>query len=94
MLLHSSVSALRQYVSALHSLQVDKERSSNWVSVIDATVGVLQQQLALNPDTGLLADFLVYDHSEDKYKPAKGKILERESDGDFGYNACRWVQQH
>ena len=50
---------------------------------------VLQQQLALHPDTGLLADFLVYDHSEKSYKPSKGKVLERDSDGDFSYNACR-----
>ena len=72
--------------------QVDTERSSNWVSVINATVAVLEQQLALHPDTGLLADFLVYDHSQKKYRPSKGKILERDSDGDFGYNACRYVK--
>ena len=54
---------------------------------------ILRQQLALHPDTGLLADFLVYDHSQQKYKPSQGKILERESDGDFGYNACRLVTQ-
>lgn len=72
--------------------QVDTERSSDWVSVINATVAVLQQQLALHPDTGLLADFLVYDHSQKRYKPPKGRILERDSDGDFGYNACRFVE--
>ena len=59
--------------------------------MIDATVQILQQQLALHPDTGLLADFLIYDHSDKKYKPSQGKILERDSDGDFGYNACRSV---
>ena len=52
---------------------------------------LLQQQLALHPDTGLLADFLVYNKSEKRYKPSKGKILERERDGDFGYNACRFA---
>ena len=72
--------------------QVDTERSSEWLSVIDATVRVLQHQLALHPDTGLLADFLVYDHSEKTYKPSQGRILERDSDGDFGYNACRYVE--
>ena len=51
---------------------------------------LLQQQLALHPDTGLLADFLVYDHSKNTYLPSKGRILERDSDGDFGYNACRF----
>ena len=72
--------------------QVDTERSSQWLGVIEATVKVLQQQLALHPDTGLLADFLVYNHSEHKYMPSKGRILERKSDGDFGYNACRFVK--
>lgn len=70
--------------------QVDTERSSQWLSVIEATVKLLQQQLALHPDTGLLADFLVYDHSKNTYLPSKGRILERDSDGDFGYNACRF----
>ena len=72
-------------------MQVDTERRSQWLGVIDASVEVLQQQLALHPDTGLLADFLVYDHAQKKYKPSQGKILERDSDGDFGYNACRSV---
>lgn len=74
--------------------QVDTERESQWLSVIEATVKVLQQQLALHPDTGLLADFLVYDHSKNRYMPSKGRILERDSDGDFGYNACRFVGDH
>ena len=52
---------------------------------------LLEQQLALHPDTGLLADFLVYNKSEKRYKPSKGKVLERERDGDFGYNACRFA---
>lgn len=52
---------------------------------------LLEQQLALHPDTGLLADFLVYNKSEKRYKPSIGKILERERDGDFGYNACRFA---
>ena len=72
-------------------LQVDTQRSKQWGSVIKASVQVLQQQLALHPETGLLADFLVYNKSEKRYKPSKGKILERDSDGDFGYNACRFV---
>ena len=72
-------------------LQVDTQRSKQWSSVIEASVQVLQQQLALHPETGLLADFLVYNKSEKRYKPSKGKILERDSDGDFGYNACRFV---
>ena len=73
------------------SCQIDTERKSQWLSVIEATVKVLQQQLALHPDTGLLANFLVYDHSDNRYMPSTGKILERDSDGDFGYNACRFV---
>ncbi|KAL3134950.1 hypothetical protein ABBQ32_007910 [Trebouxia sp. C0010 RCD-2024] len=73
--------------------EIDTERSSNWVSVMNATVAVLEQQLALHPDTGLLADFLVFDHSQKRYQPSKGKILERNSDGDFGYNACRFADR-
>ncbi|KAL0041273.1 hypothetical protein WJX77_010658 [Trebouxia sp. C0004] len=69
--------------------EVDTQRSKQWISVIEASVQVLQQQLALHPETGLLADFLVYNKSEKRFKPSKGKILERDSDGDFGYNACR-----
>ncbi len=72
-------------------MQVDTQRSKQWSSVIEASVQLLQQQLALHPETGLLADFLVYNKSEKRYKPSKGKILERDSDGDFGYNACRLV---
>lgn len=72
-------------------MQVDTQRSKQWSSVIEASVQLLQQQLALHPETGLLADFLVYNKSEKRYKPSKGKILERDSDGDFGYNACRFV---
>ncbi len=75
----------------MSTLQVDTERTQKWKTVIDAIVELLQQQLALHPDTGLLADFLVYNKSEKRYKPSKGKILERVSDGDFGYNACRQV---
>lgn len=80
--------------------EVDTKRKEEWEGLIQATVKLLQQQLALHPDTGLLADFLVYNKSEKRYKPSKGKILERERDGDFGYNACRapwrlavWYQQ-
>lgn len=82
-------------LTASHILlfQIDTERSSNWVSVMNATVAVLEQQLALHPDTGLLADFLVFDHSQKRYQPSKGKILERNSDGDFGYNACRFADR-
>ena len=68
---------------------MDKERSTEWARVVNATVQVLQQQYELHPETGLVADFLVYNHDEKCYKPAQGKVLERESDGEFGYNACR-----
>ncbi len=72
-------------------VQVDTKRSGQWQRVINAIVELLQQQLALHPKTGLLADFLVYNLAEKCYKPSQGKILERDSDGDFGYNACRRV---
>lgn len=44
-----------------------------WKQVLDCTIAVLQEQLALHPKTGLLADFLVYSTAEKRYKPAKGK---------------------
>jgi hypothetical protein len=41
---------------------------------------------------GLVADFHVFDSSIGKFRPVRGKILEKDpEDGHFGYNACRCV---
>lgn len=55
-------------------LQEDIERRTEWKQVLDCTIAVLQEQLALHPQTGLLADFLVYSTAEKRYKPAEGKL--------------------
>ena len=70
-------------------MQEDTKRSKEWKQVLDSTIAVLQDQLALHPETGLLADFLVYSPSKKHYRPAKGKILEKENDGEYGWNSCR-----
>ena len=55
-------------------LQEDTERRMEWKQVLDSTIAVLQEQLAMHPQTGLLADFLVYSTSEKRYKPAAGEL--------------------
>lgn len=45
-----------------------------WKQVLDSTITVLQDQLALHPQTGLVADFLVWSPSEKRYKPAEGTL--------------------
>lgn len=55
-------------------LQEDTERRAEWKQVLDCTIAVLQEQLALHPQTGLLADFLVYSTAEKRYKPAEGML--------------------
>jgi len=69
--------------------QEDTERAKEWKQVLDSTIAALQHQLRLHPQTGLLADFLVYDHSERCYKPCEGKILEKDNDGEYNWNSCR-----
>lgn len=71
-------------------MQEDTARSKEWRQVLDSTIAVLQDQLALHPETGLLADFLVYSPPEKRYKPSEGKILEKDSDGQYGWNSCRY----
>lgn len=55
-------------------MQEDTERRMEWKQVLESTIAVLNDQLALHPQTGLLADFLVYSVSEKRYKPAEGKL--------------------
>ncbi len=71
--------------------QEDTERAKEWKQVLDSTIAVLQHQLRLHPQTGLLADFLVYDHSERCYKPCEGKVLEKDNDGEYNWNSCRYL---
>ena len=70
-------------------MQVDTERSAEWRQVLDVTIAVLSHQLSLNPQTGLLADFLVYDHQKQQYMPCQGKVLEKDNDGEYNWNSCR-----
>ena len=71
--------------------QEDTERAKKWKQVVESTIAVLQHQLRLHPETGLLADFLVYDHSERCYKPCEGKVLEKDNDGEYNWNSCRYL---
>ncbi|MFD7499975.1 glycosyl hydrolase family 8 [Streptomyces sp. NPDC059850] len=59
-----------------------------WGAVLDthlSLAGDLQRRYA--PDTGLLPDFVVDAGSDPK--PAPGRVLESEHDGDLHWNACR-----
>jgi endo-1,4-beta-D-glucanase Y len=62
-----------------------------WNDVVaqsQAAVGTLQQNHA--PTTGLLPDFAVPTSASDRsLRPAPAGFLEGESDGRYGYNACR-----
>ena len=39
----------------------------------------------------MLADFLVYDHSKKHYMPCQGKVLEKDNDGEYNWNSCRYI---
>ncbi len=79
-------------LTAQFDQQEDTERAKEWKQVLDSTIAVLQHQLRLHPQTGLLADFLVYDHSERCYKPCEGKVLEKDNDGEYNWNSCRYLK--
>lgn len=53
-------------------------------AIVDTTEDV---QNEYSPDTGLLPDFLIYE--EGQWRPAPAEFLERDSDGDYSYNAAR-----
>ncbi|KAN0059626.1 hypothetical protein ACQY0O_008195 [Thecaphora frezii] len=57
-------------------------------SILSATISVSSQS-----ETGLLPDFLEYNHAEQTWKPAWGKLLESENDGHVSWNACRTLQR-
>lgn len=61
---------------------------NRWEDVEKAIVDTTEEvQNEYSPDTGLLPDFLVYE--EEQWRPAPPQFLERDSDGDYSYNAAR-----
>lgn len=66
-----------------------------WQQVLESTLRVAISQLDLNPRTGLIADFLVYDKKHG-WHPPKGKLLESKYDCEMSWNACRtpWRLAH
>ncbi|ORZ25102.1 Six-hairpin glycosidase-like protein [Absidia repens] len=68
--------------------QEDTARQQQWAQVINAIVSTTQAQLSLNPQTGLIADFLKLDHNN-VYSPARGEVLESKHDGDYNWNSCQ-----
>ncbi|KAI8058282.1 Six-hairpin glycosidase-like protein [Syncephalis plumigaleata] len=65
------------------------EKSEEWTRVTSMTRSILNSQYKLNPNTGLVADFLVWNPRREMYLPAKGEVLESTNDGDYNWNACR-----
>ncbi|KAI9301166.1 Six-hairpin glycosidase-like protein [Cunninghamella echinulata] len=68
--------------------QEDKARQQEWGRVIEAIINTVQQQLRINPQTGLVADFLQIVPNQG-YLPVKGHVLESDHDGDYNWNSCR-----
>ncbi|KAI9498696.1 Six-hairpin glycosidase-like protein [Zychaea mexicana] len=68
--------------------QDDTPRQQQWGNVINAIVNCVNGQLSLNPQTGLIGDFLKMDNNR-HYYPARGEVLESEHDGDYNWNSCR-----
>ena len=69
-------------------VQVDTERSERWQQVLRATVAAAQDSLAQHP-TGLFPDFVEHDAAAGRHRAVAGKVLEREHDDSFCWNACR-----
>ncbi|ORX60637.1 Six-hairpin glycosidase [Hesseltinella vesiculosa] len=68
--------------------QDDTARQQQWGNVINAIVNTTVAQLSINPQTGLIADFLKLDR-QGTYLPARGEVLESKNDGDYNWNSCR-----
>lgn len=68
--------------------QDDTQRSNQWANVINAIINCTNGQLALNPQTGLIGDFL-QNNGQGQYYPARGEVLESDKDGDYNWNSCR-----
>lgn len=67
--------------------QEDVERSDQWGNVIDQIIAVLQEQLALHPDTGLVANFLRLCHAT--YLPASGWVLGHQHGDYYSWDVCK-----
>ncbi|KAG2217845.1 hypothetical protein INT45_008142 [Circinella minor] len=68
--------------------QDDSPRQQQWANVISAIINCVSGQLSMNPQTGLIADFLKLDNNG-HYYPAKGQVLESDHDGHYNWNSCR-----
>jgi endoglucanase len=61
---------------------------TEWQKLLDHEYDIVDQlQKGFAPASGLLPDFVV--DVEDAPKPSEPNFLENETDGDYGYNACR-----
>ncbi|KAG1460659.1 hypothetical protein G6F55_004036 [Rhizopus delemar] len=67
----------------------DTERQQIWGNVVNAIVNTCQGQLAMNPQTGLIADFLTLDPRTRAYNPVHKEVLESKHDPDYNWNSCR-----
>ena len=57
--------------------------------MLDTSIQTLLQLQELHLDTGLVPDFVVYSQERQRYEPSVGRILEKEQDGCYFWNACR-----
>jgi hypothetical protein len=67
--------------------QEDMERSEQWGKVIDRIITVLQEQLALHPNTGLVANFLRL--CDSSYLPASGWVLGHAHGDYYSWDSCK-----
>lgn len=68
--------------------QRDKERAATWAACLEATIQAVEAQFDQNP-TGLMADFVMYNHDSCRFEPVKGQVLERPQDPEYFFNSCR-----
>ncbi|PWN50881.1 Six-hairpin glycosidase [Violaceomyces palustris] len=76
-----------------HRMHPDPNVRSRWQEVLESTLQLVLSQP--NP-SGLIADFYEFDRSSSTWRPARGKLLESENDGQMSWNACRtpWRLAH
>ncbi|KAI8342774.1 Six-hairpin glycosidase-like protein [Chlamydoabsidia padenii] len=68
--------------------QEDAERQQEWSKVIERMIKVLEEQLALHPKNGLLADYLVLDKFK-KYVPMVAKVEDKKHGDRYTNHACK-----
>ncbi len=71
-------------------MQEDADNAGQWKATFEKTVAAYQRNLDQHP-TGLLADFYMYDESHKVYNAATGRVHEKETDGSYWFNACRFA---